>query len=172
MKKRGTVILDKLFAMLIATVMFSIILMPVASAKMTDLEFWSIIGMILTGFLSVMLAGVIVFICLKVPVGTFLFAKSIGINPLPNRRLEFVKIKDDNELAEIKDRGFVHTNPEHYFIEKKSKKPIALLDTSIGKTFSHHVPALVKQLKAIGIQDFDMLVERATQYENLSCSWS
>lgn len=126
---------------------------------MTLMEFWYFLGLIiaLIGYVPFILIIVILFV--KYPVRAFMKAKAIGLDPLANRTMKLLPLMDTSELAKTSDGSFVFTDPDHFFIEAKSKKPIVLLDSRLGKTVSLDGYRLMALLKEKGYDNFDDMLD-------------
>lgn len=125
---------------------------------MTMMEFWYFLYLVvaLIGYVPMIVIMIAIFV--KYPVRTFMKAKALGLNPLPNRRLEIVALSDDKELAKTSDGSFVFTQPDHYFIESKTRKPAVLMDSRVGQTISLDGYRLMNLLKENGYENYDQLI--------------
>ena len=124
---------------------------------MTLMEFWYFLGMIVAIIMYIPLGVILFAIFYKYPIRTFMRAKALGFNPLPNRRLKIVALSDDKELAKTSDGSFVFTKPEDYFIEAKTGKPCVLMDSLVGHTISLDGFRLMTILKENGYENYEQI---------------
>jgi len=133
---------------------------------MTMMEFWYFLGLIVSLIGYVPLIVIIIAIFIKYPVRTFMKAKTLGLCPLPNKRLEIVALSDDKELAKTSDGSFVFTRPDHFFIESKTRKPAVLMDSTVGQTISLDAYRLMNVLKEAGYENYEQLIAAVEKDEN------
>lgn len=124
---------------------------------MTLMEFWYFLYLVVALIGYVPLIVIMIAIFVKYPVRTFMKAKTLGLCPLPNKRLELVALSDDKELAKTADGSFVFTQPDHFFIESKTRKPCVLMDSTVGQTISLDAYRLMNVLKENGYENYEQL---------------
>lgn len=124
---------------------------------MTFLEFVYLLWAVIASIMHVVWVVIFLVIFVKYPVRTFMKAKALGFDPLPNRRMKIVALSDDNELAKTSDNSFVFTNPDHFFTETKTRKPCVIMDSRLGRTISIDAVRLMNALKDAGIGNYDQL---------------
>lgn len=127
----------------------------IKAGQFSGMEITLILGAVVEAAIIVVLFTMIVLLFVKYPLRTFIRAKALGISPQPNRRMKIVSLDEDNEMAKVKGGGYVFTKTDHFFIESKSKKPIALVDSRVGKTISIDAYKLMSLLKEAGYHSFD-----------------
>lgn len=127
----------------------------IKAGQFSGMEITLILGAVVEAAIIVVLFMMIVLLFVKYPLRTFIRAKALGISPQPNRRMKIVSLDEDNEMAKVKGGGYVFTKTEHFFIESKSKKPIALVDARVGKTISIDAYKLMSLLKEAGYHSFN-----------------
>lgn len=130
----------------------------IKTGQFSGMELTLILGAVFEAAVIIVLSVIIVLLFVKYPIRTFIRAKALGISPLPNRRMKIVSLDEDKEMAKVKGGGYVFTKTDHFFIESKSKKPIALVDSRVGKTISIDSYKLMSLLKEAGYNSFDDLL--------------
>lgn len=138
---------------------------------MTILELYLIMGIIgMSGFMAVLLF-MLLYLKMKTPAFTIWRNKVLGVNPLPNKKMEIMGLDGSDDMASSKKRGHFFINPDHFYIESKSGKPIALMPSIIGKTVDIKKVMAIEKLKKLGITNFDQLREFNALYGKCSCGY-
>lgn len=105
------------------------------------------------------LVVIIIAIFVKYPIRTFMRAKALALSPLPNKRLNIIGLSDDKELARTSDGSFIFTKPDHFFIESKTRKPIVLVDETIGQTINLDGYRLMNVLRDNGFENYNQIIK-------------
>ena len=98
------------------------------------------------------------FLLVKFNAGAFLKAgkKLLLINPTENKRLSFIVSKNYGGLAETKN-GYYRINPDHIYIDEKSKVPCAFVYGKESLSISPKMSNVADKLKEVGINDANEL---------------
>lgn len=106
--------------------------------------------------------GIILYILWKTPAIQFIFPmRGILYHPQTNRLADFKRIKKlDGCLATTKDDMIYQTRPQDFYVERKSKAPIAIVYAGNAGTTNPREAAMAQKLKEAGINNFDELEEK------------
>jgi len=116
-----------------------------------EISLWSTAVFIPTFFL--------IFLILRTPALDFLKAsfkkKMLLIHPRQDRYAEIISVDRFGNLAYIKNHGYYLINPNHVFIEPKSRTPIAIVYGNLGVTVDPKVANAAELLaKTYGVSNF------------------
>lgn len=125
---------------------------------MTGMEMWLIVGLVWVVCGYVALIVILAFMLMTGRLLSTMGGRLLAINPMPNRRMELLKL-DGEELAYSKKRGYFFVNPEHVYVEHRSGKPIVIAPSILGKTVDPKKIQFIDSLKDLGIRNYDDLLE-------------
>jgi len=103
----------------------------------------------------------LILVLLKTPAFKFLKAslthRPILIHPRENHYVEFVTPKTYSSLAYVKNRGYYLINPDHVYIEGKSKVPCAIVFGNFALSLDLKMAKIAEKLRALGLRYWDEL---------------